>query len=112
MTFASVLLGFSTKVQVSKPQLELPSGRYQVFEGDETPMEQWPSWLLASLPVQTMVRSTAMLFPSRHSTFVEKSQGKEITSAAFRIVWLMAGSLMSFRKTTPLPDGVFAAGFM
>jgi hypothetical protein len=60
--------------QDSKPQAEEPSGRYQVFAGEVTPTEQWASGDGAPVPVQVIVRSTAIGFVwSAHSTLVEKS---------------------------------------
>ena len=94
MTLASFALGFCIRSQHSNPQSDEPSGRYQVLAGEVTPIEQWPSGEGAPSPVHIILRSTAIVLPSAHSTFVEKSVAP-ISSLGFMTVCESAG------KTTP-----------
>ena len=88
--------------QHSKPQLEEPSGRYQVFAGDVTPTLECPSGEAAPGPVHSMVRSTAMVSPSVQVILVEKSLAPSL-SAGFTVVWEDAGRVMVPPETLPVP---------
>ena len=83
----------------SNPQADEPSGRYQVLEGADTPTDECPSGPEAPGPVQDMVRSAYMGFPSLHVIRVENSL-EPTFEEGLMVVWLLAG-----RVTVP-PDTV------
>ena len=70
--------------------------------GAVTPTEEWPSGEAAPGPVQDMVRSTAMVFPSVQVTLVEKSLLPSL-SAGFTVVWDCAGNVIVPPETFPVP---------